>query len=348
MNISTQDGSPTVEDTSSVSTETTNSSSAETQTSDATAPTSSAQGETKETLLDAVQNVLKTDATEEGKATSEDAPASTEPKPDDQSGEKDAAPEIDLDKDPTKEELSRYHSKTRKRIEKLLSERNSYKEEALVARGVREYLVQHDIAKEDFQLTLDLAAAMRRGDFKGFLEGVAPYVNLAEQALGITLPPDLQQQVQQGYMTTEAAQNFSRERYARQLAEQNVQRVQSAQQTQQVQQQRSSLAQSIETTVSTWENNLRQTDPDYGRKEAAVKDFLWSVVRERGNPQTPQQALEIAQEAYARANNLFRSFAPKPQPTKATPSSTQRIGGVRPEPKSLMEAATLALESSRR
>ena len=47
---------------------------------------------------------------------------------------------------------------------------------------------QADIAKEDFGLVLDLAATMRRGDFRTFLEGVAPYVKLAQESLGIQLP----------------------------------------------------------------------------------------------------------------------------------------------------------------
>ena len=39
---------------------------------------------------------------------------------------------------------------------------------------------------------------MRRGDFQAFLTGVGPYVQLATQALGITLPQDLQGEVQTG------------------------------------------------------------------------------------------------------------------------------------------------------
>ena len=46
---------------------------------------------------------------------------------------------------------------------------------------------------------------MRRGDFRTFLEGVAPYVKLAQESLGIQLPPDLAQAVKGGHMTQDAA-----------------------------------------------------------------------------------------------------------------------------------------------
>ena len=45
---------------------------------------------------------------------------------------------------------------------------------------------------------LDLAAAMRRGDFRTFLEGVTPYVKLAQESLGIQLPSDLQRRSRAG------------------------------------------------------------------------------------------------------------------------------------------------------
>lgn len=346
-----EDGSPAV-DTAPAPAEAQVSTADTSSSADAAAPSSSAtQGETKETLLDAVLSAVPDAATKDDpdKITfaTEDAPASSQPdqeKPEAEAPE----PETDLDQDPTKEELARYHSRTRKRIEKLLNERNAAREEAQATKNLREYLSANDIAKDDFQLTLDLAVAMRKGEYRAFLEGVAPYVQLAQEALGLSLPQDLQQQVQQGYMTTEAASRMSQERYARLKAEQDAARLAAMQQTQQVSQQQAAFSQSVEQTVSAWETQIRKTDPDYGRKEDAVKNFLWAVVRERGAPASPQQAVEIAQEAYARANNMFRSFAPTPKPTSRVPSSVNRTAGVAPEPKSLMEAAMIGLERARR
>jgi hypothetical protein len=319
--------------------------------SDESASPSEAQGGIKkETLLEAVLAAVKP-ADDEGdeEVSAEQSPTSERPESGPEArGEAEKGP--DLRQDPSPEEIAGYKKGTRERIQQLLEQRNHFRAEAEVTQTLRNFLVTNDIAREDFQLTLDLAAAMRRGDFSGFLEGVGPYVQLATQALGITLPQDLQQEVQTGKVTFDAAAQMSRDRYARALAEQRATRVTQVASTQADTAQRQNLSRSIEQYVTNWENQIRQTDPDYGRKEETVRNFLWAVVQEKGAPASPEQALTIAQEAYARANSMMRQLSPASsrQPTKAVPSSTNRASsGARPAPRSLMEAAELGLARAR-
>ena len=321
-------------------------------------PSSSEKGETRETLLQAVEKALpELKDSEDTLKLGEDTPPSDEPGS--EAKTKDGEPgegEPDLSKDPTEEELSRYKQGTRKRIEQFLAERKQFQEqikgldaEAQISRSLKTYLQTHDIAKEDFQLTLDLAAAMRAGNFRAFLEGVGPYVQLATEALGLTLPNDIQQSVARGQMTQDAGAALSRERYARALAEQNATRLNQQQQVQHRQQSGADLSRSVEQAVTAWENQVRTSDPDYGRKEATVRNFLWAVIQERGVPQSPEHAVEIAKDAYERATNTLREFAPAPRPTRQVPSSIGRTAaGARPEPKTLMEAALLGLERAQR
>lgn len=321
-------------------------------------PSSSEKGETRESLLSAVEKALPELKDSEDKLKlGEEPPPSDEPSLE---AKKDGEPgegEPDLSKDPTEEELARYNQNgAAKRIRKLLDERLALRKqvegldaEAQISRSLKTYLQANDIAKEDFQLTLDLAAAMRRGDFRSFLEGVGPYVQLATEALGLTLPADLQQSVQRGQMTADAAAAMSRERYARALAEQNATRLTQQRQIDARQQNGADLSRSVEQAVTAWENHIRTSDPDYGRKEATVRNFLWAVIQEKGTPQSPEHAVEIAKEAYERANNTLRDFAPPPRPTRQVPSSIGRTAaGARPEPKTLMEAALLGLERAQR
>jgi hypothetical protein len=319
-------------------------------------PSSSEKGETRETLLQAVEKALpELKDSEDTLKLGEDTPPSNEPGSE---AKKDGEPgEPDLSKDPTEEELARYNQNgAAKRIRKLLDERLQLREqvkgldaEAQISRSLKTYLQTHDIAKEDFQLTLDLAAAMRAGNFRQFLEGVGPYVQLATEALGLTLPNDLQQSVARGQMTVDAAATMSRERYARALAEQNATRLSQQQQIQHQRQNGADLSRSVEQAVTAWENQVRTSDPDYGRKEATVRQFLWAVINERGVPQSPEHAVEIAKDAYERATNTLREFAPAPRPTRLSPSSIGRTAaGARPEPKTLMEAALLGLERAQR
>jgi hypothetical protein len=318
--------------------------------SDDTASSSGAEkSEKKETLLEAVLKAVKPadDADEEEPLAGTSPPSESATSPTDAAkAEGDKGP--DLATDPSQEELAGYKKGTRERIEQLLAQRNQLRAEADVTQTLRNFLVTNDIAREDFQLTLDLAAAMRRGDFKAFLEGVGPYVQLATNALGITLPQDLNNEVKAQRLTFDAAAQVSRDRYARALAEQREARATQVMGSQQTQAQQAQFARSIEQTVSAWENGIRQTDPDYGRKEETVRQLLWSVVHEQGPPRSPEHAVEIAKEAYNRANGVIRSTAPQRQATRAVPSSINRAAsGARPEPRSMMEAAELGLARAR-
>lgn len=267
-------------------------------------------------------------------AKSATAPSTTEPpRPDD---------DADLPDDPTPEEIAAWKGGAKRRVEKLLGQRNEARREverlkeiepqAKAAESVTKYLKDNDIARDDFLLTLELAAAMRRGDFKTFYEGVRPYMQLAEEYLGIALPNDLQQAVQQGQMTTQAARLFARERMDRALSE--SQRVRQAQlhDTQSSAVANERLGNAVRDEVNKWEQATMAADPDYAAKKAAVQDTMWAVVREKGAPQSPEHAVEIAKEAYRRVNERYRSWTPPRRPTSAQPRSTGRTNGAAPEP----------------
>ena len=322
------------------------------------APSSSAEetspGDTREALLEAVQQAVPDEprSWQQGDAGAGDAtPASA------RSGQAaDQAPEAEL----TKEELSKAPPKTRASIERLLNQRRELRAEidrlktiepsAQAASSVQRYLADNDIGREDFLMMLELGASLRKGDFQRFYAGIKPYVQLAEEYLGVSLPPDLQQRVREGHMTTQAAMAFSRERMDRAMTQNNLHRQQQAfgqyqhyNAQQQQQQQRAQLAESIRVGVNAWESKIEQSDPDYAQhKRAAVQNMMWSVVKERGSPQSTEQAIQIAQESLRRVNDLYGKWAPQRRPTMRVPSSTSRNPGVLPEPKSVADVVRLA------
>lgn len=247
-----------------------------------------------------------------------------------------------------------YHWRTRKRVAQLMASNEDLKRQMEPLRSqadtttqLQNFLKQSDIAKEDFGLVLDLAAAMRRGDFQSFLQGVMPYVQLAQESLGITLPPDLAQAVRQGHMSQDAAKYVAQERTARQLAETKFNRVNGEVTTRNQTEARQQFQTSVAQTVAGWEQEVKKSDPDYARKEPLIRDLLHAVVQERGPPRSPQEAVDIARLAYERANAITSRFNPQPRPTRQVPSSINRINGARPEPTSLKEAVHMALERSR-
>jgi len=318
-------------------------------------------GDTGGSLLDALQSAVPELRTDDDYV---DADGSRGVSPSQVARNRDREPE--LPEEATPEELAKLSKTAQRRIKKLNNQRmklagevnrlKALEPNANAAAQVTEYLRKHDIGQDDFLMGLELMAAMRRGDFVKFYEGVRPYVKLCEEYLGISLPPDLQQQVQQGHMTTQAAAMYSRERMDKAMAQTNAARNQAAlQQSQQMsnaqvqQAQRETLATQVATAVNNWELQTSRADPNYAAKKAAVQNTMWAVIREQGSPQSPEHGIQIAQEAYRRVNEQYRSWTgSQRRPTSRTPSSTGRTSGVATEPKTLLEAVQFAREGAPR
>lgn len=273
--------------------------------------------------------------------------------------------EPELPEEATPEEIARLSKTAQRRIKKLNAQRQklagevqrlkSIEPSAQAAEQVTNYLRQHDIGQDDFLFGLEMMAFMRRGEFRKFYEGVTPYVKLCEEYLGISLPPDLQQQVNQGQMTTQAAAMYSKERMDKAMAQNNAVRQQAAlnqhQQASSAQLEKSRrevLASQVASTVNNWEAQIARADPDYAAKQTAVKNMMWAVMRETGTPQSPEHGIQIAQEAYRRVNEQYKAWAPQRRATSRVPSSTGRTAGVAPEPSSLLEAVKFAREGAPR
>jgi hypothetical protein len=254
----------------------------------------------------------------------------------------------------TQAEVDAYSPRTRKRIDEFRAQINGLKSQigpleaqAQTTQALQTFLKQADIAKEDFGLVLDLAAAMRRGDFRTFLEGVAPYVKLAQESLGIQLPPDLAQAVRGGHMTADAARYTAQVRAQQQLAQGQLTRVTQEQTQRSHTEAVREFQASVAGAVTEWEKGVRRSDPDYARKEPVVQKLLHAVVHERGPPRSPAEAVEIAKLAYEQATAMASRFVPNPRATHQVPSSINRVNGARTEPKSLKEAIHFAIERSR-
>jgi hypothetical protein len=254
----------------------------------------------------------------------------------------------------TQAEVDAFSPRTRKRIDEFRAQINGLKAQigpleaqAQTTQALQSFLKQADIAKEDFGLVLDLAAAMRRGDYRVFLEGVAPYVKLAQESLGIQLPADLQAAVKGGHMTADAARYTAQVRAQQQLAASQLTRVTTENTQRDHAETVRNFQASVASAVTDWETGVRRSDPDYASKEPVVRELLHAVVHERGPPRSAAEAVEIAKQAYARANAMASRFVPNPRATQQVPSSINRVNGARTEPKSLKEAIHFAIERSR-
>lgn len=240
---------------------------------------------------------------------------------------------------------------TRKRVERLLQQRNQarteleqLKDPASKWTQFHGYLEQHKLAPDDVNLLLAVGSHLRAGRMKEFRDGIAPYWQLANEALGDLLPQDLQARVAGGEVTREMAAEMSRIRYAN--ARLNGQAKASETEATQIVQQQN--AQAVNAAVTDWEQQIKQRDPDYLRKAGAVLRSSQALMSQHPGMMTPADAVRIAQQAYDEVNGWAGQWRPiQATPTRPVPTGTRAMNGARPQPDSLMEAALLGLQRSR-
>jgi hypothetical protein len=326
-----------------------------------TATPSSAEdtGAEHDDLLDAVADSIDTEFEADAdldvekeladiKAQKEDDPDPQEtvmdPKTETDPTEAETTDDQDITDEPDEAELAGYKPKTRKRIEKLLGERNELRHERAEYAPFIEAMTNHDINREDITLLLGAGAALRKGDFEAFLAGVMPYVETAQSMVGQRLSPDLEDQVNQGYVSSDAARELAQRRAHEQYTQGEQERTRKRDDQQAVDRH----AMEVTTGISDWEKSIALRDPDYSQKADAVRRYAQALIQEHGAPRSAAQAVEYAEHAYKEVSELTKSVAPQRQPTRRTPSSdhSSNAHGAQTEPGSLMEAAMQGLAAS--
>jgi hypothetical protein len=318
---------------------------------DTSATSPSAPVDDRAGLLEVIQKVVKADPKNpagEGKSTAPDGSSTTETKPDPQ------AVAAALEADPTEEEFKGMTPRTKARVEKLLEQRHAARQEvealkphAAKWQQMEGYLRRHDLAAEDANTLLGVGASLRRGDFKAFLDGVMPYVEHARQALGQSLPPDLRQKVDAGEMTEEAAKQLGVARITNARLQTEVKANTDAAAAQRAAEAQARTASAINAAVVTWEQGIKSRDPDYAKMAPEVEAEAALLIAAHGQVKTVEEATAIAERAYARVKRLYAAGRPAPVATPKQPSGARAVNGARPEPKTLMEAAMMAVERSR-
>ena len=318
---------------------------------------SDSSGESKETLLDAVLKVVEPTAQEakaEGSEEKEEDPTSQELKSDDQNEEVEAQEDIGEDpedsaaiKDANKQ-AKRYIRKLQKQRAELRDQVQQYealRPNAEIGEQLQGYASANNLSSNDVVMALDLAAMVSRGDWQGFYRVISPLVREAQERVGVVLPTDIQQRVDQGHMTAQAARDLADERFQRAQYEQRTHVMQERAQSQYLHQ----VKDEVQRSVSAFEQRLASTDPDYKAKAESVRRVAQARLFERGGQiNSVQEALAITKEAYDEVNAQFKRYRPAPRATTPMPGgSNPQTPATRSAPKNLMEAALQGLAKSR-
>lgn len=310
------------------------------------------EGAEQGSLLDAVKSALEPAAEQPPGSTGQEEDAE---EADANPAEGEAEEELG---EVTEEELSRYRPRTKRRIEGLLNERKALQEEAEQLRpkaqqfeNLVRYVEEAGLDTQEVNQTFEAARLIKaagRGqvDPTVALEAIMPFVQSLQALAGQVLPPELQQQVEQGVLSEAHARDLARLRAteeARLSAARQAAEVAARQQAEQSHRATAQVAaQGAAQAVSAWEESWKQSDPDYRLKAGRVREKVeLLVMRRQGAPLSPTDALNLAKQARAEVEAEMKAFLPKRQEVR--PVTGQAASQSRPQPKTSLEAMKMAI-----
>ena len=286
--------------------------------------------ETEETLLSVVQDALEPEK-EEPEVSDEVASQATE----------EIKEEVVEASEETKVETEEdVPFNKHPRFQQLIKERNEYKEDATQQRNIQKFMRENSLTPDEAAQGFRIMALLKNNPMQAYNELKPIYENIA-QLSGKVIPDDIQSKVNDGYMDEDAASELAQ---LRAKANHNENRVKQLNQSQQQQAQRQ-YANSIANVASSWEQKTKQQDPDYDLKAEMLSDRVSVLVNQKGSPKTPDQAIQVMNEAYSDVNKRFERLTPVKKPINA-PSGQKLSGSPMSEPQSMMEAVEQALRKA--
>ena len=274
--------------------------------------------------FDVVMNAIKPEGDEDGGSSEEDKSKKTE-----------ADKKAKDNKDKTDDDFEDFSPEERKQLKKQTAERfdklkglyhdskekvtqlTAQVEQATVEAGYYRkfvgFLDENRLSQDDANNLFYIGALMRNDPAKA-LEVLTPYYETLLQMTGNVLPPDLQQQVKQGYITRDAALELSRHRASGQT-NQVIQREKESHQQQQESTRQQKTVASMQTAVADWEKQWSSSDPDYAKKKDRVLDRVeLLLVRAQKNgslPKTVEEAVKLANQAKSEIEADLKQFKPR-------------------------------------
>ena len=297
---------------------------------DANASASSTEGDNQDantgSLLEAVQRAAKQEPSEQSSSSKGEEGEDADP---------DAAKEGE-DADQAKEgeeETPPFHKHPR--WQEVQRELKDLRPKAQMADQLQGFMHEAGLSTQEVNAGFELMRLMKHDPAQA-LQQLQPYLENLQQATGDKLPQDLQQDVEDGYVSEERAKEIARLR-----ANEGRYRQQSEAQRRQAEEaQFERYTADLSNAVSDWERQWQQSDPDYARKAPRVQERLELKMLKGGVPSNTQEAIRLAEETRKEVERELAQFTPKRRPS--TPVTGQGSVASRPEPSSMQEAMKMA------
>lgn len=309
---------------------------------DEQAQSSSAESETEDDLLAVVKAAVETEDPVDTDSQSDEVESDEE---DEETDESEDFEEDDSEEASSEEEATDVPFNKHPRFRKLIAERNELRPKAEQYDQITGYLKTNGLTADEAAKGFEIMALMKN-DPAAAVQALQPYLQNLSLATGHTLPDDIQQRLDDGYLDEDDAREMARLRAENQRSDQRFARMQEAEQRSRYEESQNNAA----SAVVAWETKTRSNDPDYDLKADELDDRVRVIMAERrasGNdrPLSPDEAVSIAQQAYNEVNKRSQARLGGKRPIRT--ASGGKLGGTpTPEPNSLMEAVQNALVNS--
>lgn len=237
------------------------------------------------------------------------------------------------------------------RFQEVIKERNEVREQLKAVepeladyRNIVGFMDSNSLKNEEVFEGFKIMAALKNNPALA-AQMLAPHIAALNQFLGISLPPNLQKQVEDGLITPEAARQLAatQNQNAHLQTQSVAQRQRQEQEVQARQQQQATQA--IQGSVAGWEAQKKASDPDYAKKYSFFESALRVAIQAQP-PRTSQEAVTLADRIYKEVSKNLLGVMPSRQPITPIPSTTSSSNGSS-APKTAREAVAAVLEKSR-
>jgi hypothetical protein len=242
---------------------------------------------------------------------------------------------------PAEEDDSKLPFHNHPRWKQVIQERDTYKGAATQFNQVLQYMAHNNLSSQEVERGMEIMALMKNNPLAA-LEALRPHYDGLRQFAGEALPQDIAHKVQEGFIDRETAVELAKQRnQAAFLAQQQQEHYKRQQEDLQAQQYRQHV-ESIQSTVNSWEAQVKTRDPDYNHKAGLIGDRV-RVLLTQYQPRNPQEAVQLAEKAYADVNSSLGGLSPRRQPMRSVSSSTSSASNATRAPRTLLEAAQMAM-----
>lgn len=204
-----------------------------------------------------------------------------------------------------------------------------------------EYCKQRGVTDDQFRQAMEVVSLLNTDPAKAY-ESLRPLVEQLESHMGLRLPQDLDAKVKEGILDPETAKEVARLRAEKTFSAQRGQ-VEARQREQAV------VAQMVE-GLNSWDKNKRETDPDFETKADLVRGVFLTMYQAQDaqgrllNPvRTPQDAVALAEKAYAEVNSKIAKFGPARREQKVLTSRNATNVQQKTKPTTTKEAVAAML-----